>query len=126
MPTYSINTAEAIDHLVESGMPATQAKAVVQTIAASQDQLATKSDLELVKVELAGRIDALESKMDGRLDALESKMDGRLDALESKMDALETKMDARFDRMKMWIVSAIVLAVGAFKALDYILLAIGL
>ena len=79
MPTYSINTAEAIEHLVESGMPATQAKAVVQTFAESQDQPVTKSDLELFKVELAGRIDAL----------------GR------KMDALERKMDARFDRMKI-------------------------
>ena len=101
MPTYSINTAEAIDHLVESGKPATQAKAVVQTFAASQDQLATKSDLELVKVELAGRIDALESRMDGRIDALES-------------------------HVKIWVVSAVVLAVGLFKSLDYILPAIGL
>ena len=108
MPTYSINTAEDIDHLVESGMPAAPAKAVLQTIAESQDQLVTKSDLELFKAELARRFDSHERKMIGCF------------------DSLRREMDARLDRTKIWIVSAILLAVGVFKALDYILPAIGL
>ena len=61
MPTHSINTAEANDHLVKSGMPATQAKAVVQTFAESHNLRTTKINLEYVRTEILSRFDGLKS-----------------------------------------------------------------
>ena len=52
MQTYSIDIAAAIDHLIEHGMPVAQAKAVVQNFAGNRDQLATKGDLQILKLEL--------------------------------------------------------------------------
>ncbi len=56
MTTYTIDTAAAIKKLIGSGMPEQQAEAVVQTFAESQDEVATKGDIESLKNHLLFRI----------------------------------------------------------------------
>ena len=103
MATYTINTAQAIDTLVDTGIEPNQAKAIVQVFGETQEALATKNDVQ----SLVSRVDSLESKMDSKFDALESKLqstDSKFDALESKLqstdskiNALESRMDSKFD-----------------------------
>ena len=50
MSTYTIDTAKAFERLVSAGMDGAQAKAVVETFSQSQDQIATKSDLDALKL----------------------------------------------------------------------------
>jgi hypothetical protein len=65
MATYAIDTAKAVESLIDSGMPEPQAKAVVATFAESQEQLVTKADIRELKGQLDGRLEGLEGKLDG-------------------------------------------------------------
>ena len=44
--TYLIDTAQAIEHIADSGLPREQATAIVQTFAEAGDEVATKSDIQ--------------------------------------------------------------------------------
>ena len=68
MATYTINTAQAIDTLVDTGIEPNQAKAIVQVFGETQEALATKNDVQ----SLVSRVDSLESKMDSKFDAFET------------------------------------------------------
>lgn len=56
MASYSIDTAEAITRLEETGLSHDQAQAIVATFAKSNEQVATKADLEVLKSHLSLRI----------------------------------------------------------------------
>ena len=73
MATYAIDTAKAVDSLIESGMPEPQAKAVVATFAESQEQLATKADIQ----EMKGKLEGIEGKLEG--------IEGKLEGLKAQM-----------------------------------------
>ena len=92
MATYTINTAQAIDTLVDTGIELNQAKAIVKVFGETREALATKNDVQ----SLVSRVDSLESKMDSKFDALES----RLQSTDSKIDALEKKTDSKFDALE--------------------------
>ncbi len=103
--------------------------------------------VDSLETKLTGRMDGIEVKMDaldsnlsGRMDGIEVKMDaldknlsGRMDGIEVKMDAHATKQNARSDgieanmksmenRMKIWILVAFVLVVGALQGIQYFLM----
>jgi len=52
MTTYTLDTAKTIASFTDSGMPEQQAKVVVEAIAESHEQLATKTDIELLRKDL--------------------------------------------------------------------------
>ena len=87
MATYAIDTAKAVDSLVESGMPESQAKAVVATFSESQEQLATKADIQ----ELTGKIVGIEGTitgLEGKIDGLKSQVTTRALLVGASMVAL--------------------------------------
>ena len=52
MASYAINTAEVLEQLISSGMDETQAKVIVNALAQSNEEIATK-----------GNLDSLESRL---------------------------------------------------------------
>ncbi len=53
---HTIDTAAAIRRLEEAGVDAPAARAIVQTVAEAEAELATKADLEVLKAQLTTRI----------------------------------------------------------------------
>ena len=109
MATYTINTAQAIDTLADTGIEPNQAKAIVQVFGETQEALATKNDVQ----SLVSRVDSLESKMDSKFDVLESK----LQSTDSKINALESKMDSKFDAFETTIMAEIKASLFQTKAI---------
>ena len=52
MAVYNIDTAEAIERISSSGLPRKQAVAIVAAFAESNEQVATRNDIELVKSDI--------------------------------------------------------------------------
>lgn len=88
-----------VRNLVNSGMPQAQAEALAQeqlrVLQHQFDQLVTKPDIQLLKVDIQ-RIEGKLETFSDRLDNLEDKfdkLDTRLDKLEDKFDKLDTRLD---------------------------------
>lgn len=52
MTTHTIDTAAAINNLIESGVEEKQARAIVNMFAESHEQVATKDDIGLLSAEI--------------------------------------------------------------------------
>ena len=82
MAGYMIDTAEAIEELVGAGIPTKHARAIVRTVATRNDEVATKSDLQTLRTELKGDIQALESRLNTKIYLMAATVVGALKALE--------------------------------------------
>ena len=146
MVGYMIDTAAAIDGLTAEGIPANQARAIVRTIAQRNAEIATTSDVRVLKGDmqvLKGDVRALKGDVQVLKDdvqALKSDMqtlNGDIQALKGDVQALKgdiRRLDARIDalraefkseikalesrlNMKIYLMAGLV--VGALKALEY-------
>ena len=85
MAGYMIDTAAAIDGLTAEGIPPNQARAIVQTIAQRNEEVATKSDIRALKSDiraLEARMDALESRLNTKIYLMAGLVVATLKALE--------------------------------------------
>ena len=102
MAAIAFDPMEFIQQLEATGMPRSEAEAVVKVYTAmfvhNFDALVTKDYLDT-------RFSEFESKMDLRFLEAENRTDGRFKDLESRMDLrfaeLESKMDVRFARVNV-------------------------
>lgn len=62
MTTYTIDTAAAINNLIENGVEEKQAKAIVNMVAESHDQVATKGDIEKLSANLDAKFAQIDTK----------------------------------------------------------------
>ena len=122
MATYAIDTAKAVDSLVESGMPAPQAKAVVATFAESQEQLATKADIQELKAEIKsieGKIEGVEGKIEGVEGKIEG-VEGKIEGIEGKIEGIEGKIDGLKAQITVRALLVGGTMVALLKALEYL------
>lgn len=61
MTIYSIDTAEAVTRISSTGLTREQAEAIVATFAESNEQVATKTDIDRNREVLEAKIDALKN-----------------------------------------------------------------
>ena len=98
MATYLVNTADAIESLVDTGMPQDQAKAVVQIFAETQEELVTKSDLSLV----------------------EERLSSKIQVLDTKLQTIDVKIDSMKSKVITWVLGGMIGAAGLIKLIDVI------
>lgn len=128
----AFDTLAAAQKLKESGLESKPAEAIAETIRDSQDNLATKADLDALERSLTARMDAQGQSLTARMDALEQSLNARMDAqgqsLNAKLDAhaqstkadlnaLEQSTKADFRELKtelLWIkrIGGAIVAVG--------------
>ena len=109
MAAIALDPMEFMQQLEASGMPRSQAEAVVKGYTAmfvhNFDALVTKDYLETRFSEFESRVDVrfLEAKssIDARFKDLESKMDLRFTDIESKMDLRFAGIETRFARVNV-------------------------
>ena len=99
--THKVYTA-----LAAGGFTETQAQTLIETLSESRDALATKADLEALRV--ATRADLRE---------LEMRVDARFDSVEARFVALEQRMTIRLGAMLIAAVALIVTIQGFLFAL---------
>ena len=99
MATYSIDTAKAIDNLVENGVQEKQARAIVETFSLTQDDLASKHDL------------------DAAVNAITKELNEKF----SEVHLEFAKIDTKFARLRVLILLAIPAAAALIKAIEYLI-----
>ena len=142
MAAIVLDPMEFMQQLEASGMPRSQAEAVVKGYTAmlvhNFDALVTKDyldtrfsefesriDLRFVEAEnsIDSRLKDLESRMDLRFAEAENRTDAKLNDLSSRMDLrfaeMESKMDVRFARMN--VTMGIILVAVAIPVLQAVL-----
>ena len=90
-------------------------------------RMATKNDIRFLETKLTGEIKSLESKLTGEIKSLESKMAGEIKSLESEMageiKSLEAKMVTKTELNKTsnylirWIVTGMFFNIGVLYVL---------
>ncbi|MDX1924699.1 MAG: hypothetical protein SFT91_05730 [Rickettsiaceae bacterium] len=96
--SQNFDTHKFVKSFVVAGMSEDQAEAIVTAIVQSRDadlsRLATKEQIELlrlqiesVKLELEGKIDSFKSELDGKIDSLKTEFETKLDSRISKQEA---------------------------------------
>ena len=63
MSTVTFDTLELVDMLKSSGISQAQAEAVVRVIAKAQDSIATKHDINELKLEMSARFERIDGEM---------------------------------------------------------------
>ena len=101
-----LDTHKAYTALAAGGFTETQAQTLIETLSESRDALATKADLEALRV--ATRADLRE---------LEMRVDARFDSVEARLVVLEQRMTIRLGAMLIAAVALIVTIQGFLFAL---------
>ena len=96
MATYSINTAEAIETLINSGIAPDHARAFVQVFSDTQESLAAKSDIQL----LGSRIDSLASEVHTGMDSLKKEMESNKIEFKTELISLKKEMESNKSELK--------------------------
>ena len=125
MATYSIDTAAAIRKLKEAQCDEPLAEAIVEIVAASHEEIATKADLEVVRRD----IERLETSTKADLEQLEMKIDHLSESTRKDLAGLESSLrsDLRAELAKLhtqvilWIVGTGIAILGGGKLLDFFL-----
>lgn len=99
-----LNTHATIKKFMQHGFSEEHAEVIVDTINEQSDQLATKSDLTVLKNELKTDISLLKSDIVN----LEIRLESKIDSLESKIDYEVKTINANFK----WMMAIGVLIVG--------------
>jgi len=106
----AFDTLAAAQKLKESGLESKPAEAIAETIRDSQDNLATKADLDALERSLTAKLDAQGQSLTARLDAQGQSLTARLDAhaqsTKADLNALEQSTKADFRELKtelLWI-----------------------
>ena len=73
-------------------------------------RVATKTDIEHLRVAMDAGFSAVRAEMDGRYETIEAKMDGRFEALEARMDGRFEAVDQRFDTLESRFTAALATA----------------
>ena len=132
MVTYVIDTAAAIQQLRDASCDEKLATAIVSLVAQSQEQLATKADVENLKAEVKSALAVLETKIDAtdmKVDAAEARLTDKINAVEArlvdKINAAEARLVDKINTLgiknRLWMITGIVTVVGLIKAFDYVL-----
>jgi len=108
----SFDTLKYANRLKQINVPPEQAelqaevmKEVLET-AFQTAELATKSDIALVRKDM----EAMEQRLDAKIDAGNEKLDAKIDAGYAKLD---TKIDALYNKLIIRMAGIIVTAIGA-------------
>lgn len=101
-PTF--DTHRALKSLTLAGFSDSQAEAVVETVGVAMDEmLATKTDLQPIRADLAGAIETMVTKKDLEmaLQPIRADLDGVMGTMASKTDlaALEQRMTIKLGAM---------------------------
>lgn len=100
----AFDTHRAVKSLTVAGLSDSQAEAVVETVSTAMDEtLATKTDLQPIKADLAGVIETMATKQDLEmaLQPIRADLDGVMATMASKADlaALEQRMTIKLGAM---------------------------
>lgn len=96
---YTIDTAATIKKLEEAGCESKIALAIVEAISEAHADIATKADLELLRME----VEKIRVELTGKFEGLESKFEGYV------------------AKVKWYVVVGTLAAISVIKALDYLL-----
>ncbi len=121
--THKVYTA-----LAAGGFTETQAQTLIETLSESRDALATKADLEALRVATKADLEALRVATKADLEALrvatkadlrelEMRVDARFDSVDARFVALEQRMTIRLGAMLIAAVALIVTIQGFLFAL---------
>ena len=119
--THKVYTA-----LAAGGFTEAQAQTLIETLGESRDTLATKadvadmatkSDLEALRVATKSDLDALRAEFKADLRELELRMNAKFDAVDARLIALEQRMTIRLGAMLIAAVALIVTIQGFLYAL---------
>ncbi len=115
---YAVDTDAEIKKLKAAKCEDELATAIVQLVARSSDELATKADLKMLETELKTEMNSLETGLRAEMKSLETE-------LKAEMNSLETGLKADMKSLKDSMTIRSLMAVGALavvlKALDYFL-----
>ncbi len=125
---YLFNTMEVLKMLEESGVPRAQAEAQVAamhvalsgSVATKADlqalRVATKVDLKLLEVKMDAGFEAVRTESKADLQVLEGKVDAGFKAADDKMETMATKSDVKALDVKIkWLIGTLLL-VGSLVA----------
>ncbi len=110
--THKVYTA-----LAAGGFTETQAQTLIETLSESRDALATKADLEALRVATKADLEALRVATKADLHELELRVDARFDSVDARFIALEQRMTIRLGAMLIAAVALIVTIQGFLFAL---------
>lgn len=89
-----LNEHSTVKKFIKFGFTEDQAEAIAEAINEQNKELATKSDVALlkaevqsVKSELKSEIQLVELKLESKIDSVESRLESKIDKLESKLDS---------------------------------------
>jgi hypothetical protein len=68
------DTLEYTRHLINAGIPATQAEAQARALSEAMVEIVSSSELLLLKTDIIARIEMLRTHMDAKIDALRAEM----------------------------------------------------
>ncbi len=118
MATYSIDTAAAIRKLKEAQCDEPLAEAIVEIVAGTHDEIATKADLEMVRKDLEvvrKDIERLEASTKTDLEVVRKDIEVLRSDLRAELANLHT-------RVIIWIVGTGIAILGGGKLLDFFFL----
>ena len=91
MATYCIDTAKAFDNLVDNGVEEKQARAIVETFSRTQDDLASKQDLDLAMeklgTDLTGEIQKVRTDLSGEMQKVRTDLTGEMQKVRTDMSS---------------------------------------
>ncbi len=111
MNKFAYDTLGTSRELEAAGMERRQAEAVAIAIAQQQGDLATKSDLKLLRVEIKSDIGKVESRI-SKVESRISNIESRISKVESDITEIRSDMKAQF----RWVISMQVVVILAVFA----------
>ena len=132
----AFDTHKAVQVLQDAGFEKAQAAAITNQIAvAVGNNVATKSDLELLNKDVTGEVQRRHAELDGEMEKLRTELRGEMEKLRTElrgeMEKLRTELKgemaqhraeikAEMKSMEMRIYTALATVVGLLKALDFL------
>ena len=115
MTAYRLDTAAAIRALEDAGVDERQAAAIVRPHADADSDLATKTDLQLVRTELKADIENLSQRVDTNQNLLRQQMETGFANLATTIADANTTQQRRFNASlgALVAVAAVILAGSA-------------
>lgn len=80
-----------------------EAKELIEFIESFKGDVATKTDLQLLKLDIEGKLDKLDAKIEG----VKSDLEGKIDKLDAKIEGVKSELEAKIENLRLDLIGKI-------------------